>query len=252
MNYPGRVIKKGEKNADVVMAIQRQLNLKGLGPLEVDGEFGPLTESAVKEFQSQHVDAYGVPLVFDGLVGSVTWSVLFGSDTTESGTEKLRSALLEKAVSMAESQLGILEEPPGSNRGVMVEQFQSRAGISPGDPWCAAFVYWCFAEAAGAAGLSNPLPRTGSCMYHWDHAKGHRIVKQRATNDPSLLMPGHIFIINHGNYRGHTGIVTSVKNGYVQTIEGNSNTGGSREGVGVVSLSRKIVSINQGFIDYSR
>ncbi|MEL7589403.1 MAG: CHAP domain-containing protein [Prolixibacteraceae bacterium] len=251
MQYPGRVIKKGEKDAEIVRVIQRQLNLKGLGPLEIDGQFGPLTESAVKEFQSQHVDAYGIPLVFDGVIGSVTWSVLFENETTEPEGNRSGSVLLNKAVSIAESQLGTMEDPPGSNRGMMVEQYQSRAGISPGDPWCAAFVYWCFSEAAGAAGVPNPLPRTGSCMYHWDHARGRRILKNKATNNPALLIPGHIFIINHGNYRGHTGIVTSVKNGYIQTVEGNSNTGGSREGLAVVSLSRKIVSINQGFIDYN-
>jgi peptidoglycan hydrolase-like protein with peptidoglycan-binding domain len=32
-----------------VTTVQKQLNKKGFGPLAVDGDFGALTESAVKE-----------------------------------------------------------------------------------------------------------------------------------------------------------------------------------------------------------
>jgi hypothetical protein len=37
----------------------------------------------------------------------------------------------------------------------------------------------------------------------------------------------------------------------ITTLEGNANTGGSREGVGVFRLTRKINGINKGFIDYA-
>jgi hypothetical protein len=48
------------------------------------------------------------------------------------------------------------------------------------------------------------------------------------------------------------GLVREVTGGTLVTIEGNTNDGGSREGVGVFQRgSRKIVSINKGFIDYS-
>lgn len=50
---------------------------------------------------------------------------------------------------------------------------------------------------------------------------------------------------------GHTGIVTSVSGGYIHTIEGNSNNNGSREGIGVFELTRKIKSIENGFIDFN-
>ncbi|MNL84947.1 hypothetical protein D3C87_2130830 [compost metagenome] len=51
---------------------------------------------------------------------------------------------------------------------------------------------------------------------------------------------------------GHTGIVEKVENGFVQTIEGNSNSDGSRNGIGVFRLRfRKINSIEKGFIIYN-
>jgi hypothetical protein len=56
--------------------------------------------------------------------------------------------------------------------------------------------------------------------------------------------------MDHGGGKGHTGIVTSRNGGYINTIEGNSNDGGSREGLGVFTLERKITTITKGFILY--
>jgi hypothetical protein len=52
----------------------------------------------------------------------------------------------------------------------------------------------------------------------------------------------------HGNVSGaarvkHVGFVEGVEGGFVQTVEGNTNKGGSREGGGVYKLRRKISSI---------
>jgi len=73
--------------------------------------------------------------------------------------------------------------------------------------------------------------------------------------DPSLALPGFIFIIDTGSPggAGHTGLVEKVDGGMLVTIEGNTNEGGSREGIGVFRRSkRKILDINKGFIDYRR
>ena len=72
-----------------------------------------------------------------------------------------------------------------------------------------------------------------------------------AFDDPTLIRPGAIFIVDHGGGKGHTGLVTQVLAGEVGTIEGNTNSRGSREGDGVYDKTRTIASINVGFIDYS-
>ena len=47
-------------------------------------------------------------------------------------------------------------------------------------------------------------------------------------------------------------MVLEVANGRLVTVEGNTNDNGSREGIGVFRRdSRKISTINKGFIDYS-
>ena len=71
-----------------------------------------------------------------------------------------------------------------------------------------------------------------------------------AKNNVSQVKVGSIFIINHGNGMGNTGIVTNRNGGSINTIEGNSNPSGSSNGIGVFALQRKIANINKGFILY--
>jgi CHAP domain len=60
---------------------------------------------------------------------------------------------------------------------------------------------------------------------------------------------GDIFIMDFGGGHGHTGFVTKVYEGRIETLEGNSNADGSREGYEVCSKpnGRPISSI-KGFI----
>lgn len=250
MNYPGKTIKKGENDQSIVRLIQDHLNKRGFGPIEVDGDFGSHTETAVKEFQSLARDSNGNPLVIDGKIGPISWATLFAVNIGTTVPVSEENALFVKVLEIASSEVGVMEDPPGSNRGPRVEQYLKSAGCLPGDPWCASFVYWCFNEASKSLGLTNPLVRTGSCMTHWSNTPGRKISHSKAMNNPQLVKPGFIFIIDHGNWKGHTGIVKTAENGYINTIEGNTNIAGSREGLGVAELQRKIITINAGFIDY--
>jgi hypothetical protein len=58
--------------------------------------------------------------------------------------------------------------------------------------------------------------------------------------------------MDFGGGAGHTGLVVGIQSGKLVTIEGNTNDGGSREGVGVFQRTgRTIGSINKGFIEYA-
>jgi hypothetical protein len=147
-----------------------------------------------------------------------------------------------------------MEKPPGSNAGPEVEQYQASVGLKRGDPWCAAFEYFCFAKASEKLGRSNPMIKTGGVLDHWDGALKNGIPVVLATDageNPELLKPGMLFIMSTGGGNGHTGIVEKVIGGRLVTVEGNTSLAGSREGIGVFRRdTRKIVSINKGFIDY--
>jgi len=123
MDYPNRMIKKGDTDKAIVKAIQRQLNLKNCGPLTVDGDFGEITKSAVKLFQTRHTDASGQALKADGVVGALTWYQLFESTLT---LETAPNSLLGKALEIAATQIGVLENPLYSNRGTKVDQYKTR------------------------------------------------------------------------------------------------------------------------------
>lgn len=249
MNYPKRIIQKGETDKKIVKAIQTQLNACGCGPITVDGDFGNKTVSAVKLFQSTRRDKNGNPLIADGKIGAITWEALFGSDTVISNNTPpniFLTTLIEKAT----AEIGVMENPQGSNSGPRVNQYLSSVGLDPGYYWCAAFVYFCAQQAATSLGRANPLYKTAGCLAHWNNTTATKVLTADAVANNSLVKVGSIFIMNFGSGMGHTGIVTAVNGGFIKTIEGNSNNDGSRNGIGVFELERKINSIQKGFIIY--
>ena len=60
-----------------------------------------------------------------------------------------------------------------------------------------------------------------------------------------------VFVLATGGGKGHVGIVKEVNGVVLTTIEGNTNDGGSREGIGVFERKgRRIADINLGFVNY--
>ena len=262
MQYPGRIIKAGEQDKKVVKLLKRQLN-KALGigndpALRLDPDeptFGPRMKQTVKLFQARNVDAAGRPLKQDGEVGSLTWSALFGNEavpTSDRASDQLLAAALQ--IASGEEAKQVREVPKNSNRGPQVDEYLQRVGVSPGNAWCCAFVYWCVDEAAQATARANPLIKTAGCLDHWNRAPAQgarRILRQQAVGNPESVKSGMIFIMDHGKGLGHTGLVETVAGGLLTTIEGNTDASKTREGGGVYRLTRKIAEINKGYIDYA-
>jgi hypothetical protein len=253
--FPGRTLRVGALDAASVLAVQQRLNSLGCGPIEVDGVFGQQTLDAVELFQARSMDAFGAPLPVDGLVGPMTWAALFGNVISEV-THSTSPLLLETLV-VAARELGVREEPVGSNRGPRVDQYVRSAGLDPAGhyPWCACFVYWCFDQAAAALGLKNPVVRTAGVLEHWNEAADlgdvRRLANAECIAEPQLVQPGMIFVILLSSGNGHTGLVEGVRGMLLTTLEGNTNDGGSREGIGVLRRTTRRISQMRGFIDYS-
>lgn len=149
------------------------------------------------------------------------------------------SAIGEEAIRQAGSQLGVTEAT-GHNDGVAVEKYLASVGLGKGYSWCMAFVYWCFKEAAKKLGIPNPLLQTGGVKAEWDSSRGTR------TTVPSV---GAQFFIIHTDGTGHTGICGSgflLESGIAtsfHTIEGNTNSNGSREGTAVLRKTRHLSEV---------
>jgi len=88
-------------------------------------------------------------------------------------------------------------------------------------------------------------------MTHWNSSPAKKILASDAINNPMLVKPGQIFIINTGGTHGHTGIIERVDGGFIHTIEGNTDPAGSSNGIGVFRNTRKIAKINKGFLEYA-
>lgn len=257
--FPGRVIRKGHPDAAVVHAIQDALVAAGVvlpGLQDEAGTFGDATVSAVKFFQVRSNDAQGRPLKVDGVVGPVTWAALFGPAgvSAEPDSRSFPAAVID----IAAGEIGVVEDPRGSNRGRQVDEYIRAAGLDPTKgsfPWCVAFVFWCFQQAADRAERPNPMPRTAGVLDHWAKAArvagARRIRRADAIRDPLLVRAGQVFVIDTGGGTGHSGFVEAVSGGTLQTIEGNTNDDGSRDGFGVFRRRvRNVPSVNVGFIDY--
>lgn len=262
MKYPGRTIKMGEANAAVVKALKTALNkalvLRAGEAIRLDADnpsFGPRMKQAVQLFQARNLDVQGQPLKIDGEVGALTWAALFGAarvPQADTVVDPFLGEVLAQAGAAADAE--VREVPKNSNRGPEVDEYLKRAGVPVGLAWCCAFTYWCFDEAAGAGQRDNPMFRTAGCLMHWNKAEScgaRRIAARDAVANPALVMPGMVFIMDFGGGLGHTGFVERVEGGFIHTIEGNTDASQGREGGGVYRLTRKLASINKGFIDYA-
>ncbi len=263
MNFPGRLIQQGEADRATVAAIQQALAALGYGPFTA-GVFDAQMAATVRLFQSQHVDREGRPLGADGVVGPMTWGAIFGGNTVPpKQVSNTTSALAQHVLTIARAQIGVMEQPVGSNRGPQVDQYLERAGIDPVHStadqryWCMAFAYWCVDAAAGQLGVPNPLAHTAGVLDQWNRCAGRpgvtRIDASAARANYGVVEPGQILILDHGGGLGHTGIVSAVDGPHLTVVEGNANaSANSRNGIGVFETNRRTVNDPEvkGFIDY--
>lgn len=147
--------------------------------------------------------------------------------------------LAQSSLEVATRQIGVTEIPKGSNAGPEVEIYLKSVGLTKGYSWCMAFVYWCVLEASKKTGIPNPLKKTAGVLSQWNNRPELR------RRNPE---PGFVFIMDYGKGLGHTGFVEKVlPGGKIQTIEGNTNADGSREGYAVCRRIRSI-STCKGFL----
>lgn len=124
------------------------------------------------------------------------------------------------------SQVGVREIPAGSNWGPAVKQYLHSVKINFPAAWCAAFVHWCLDSAGipNAVTAWSPTAQNSKNLI-WYHNKFYE--------DPQ---PGDVFCLWFPKLRriAHTGFYDHRINASIyQTVEGNTNEAGSREGDGV-------------------
>jgi hypothetical protein len=149
---------------------------------------------------------------------------------------------------LAQNQGGV---EVGNNSGAFVNKIQRSVGITDGQPWCMAFIYYVFDEFSKKMGIPNPVYKTGSVLTEWEKTGGKKITADQARSNFSLVKPGQIMIATREG-GGHAGIVTAVdyNDKKFTTVEGNVRINKNRtQGVG--GYNRSVLTTGLiGFIDY--
>jgi hypothetical protein len=225
-----------------VERVQEWLTLNDIAVV-IDGQFGPATEYAVGRLQSRR----GLPKT--GQVDTATYEEL---------TEKLHRALAPPtspsssfgAAVVAAARQHRSERPRevgGVNRGPWVRVYME-GNDGPAFLWCAGFACFMVRQAAWHLDVPVPLRPTFSCdVLSQDAQTDGRFVAERDIDNgvTSLddLPRGSFFVQRRtANDWNHVGIVVAAGDQVIETIEGNTNEGGSREGYEVCVRIRNLKS----------
>lgn len=145
----------------------------------------------------------------------------------------VKVTLGQLAVQKARESLGVREDKPYRNRGKWIDIYTGFLGLV-GVPWCAAFVAFKIHQAAKQMGIKSRWPKApwaASCdaVYRWALRNGLILAKPE---------PGCVFLVGSPADYTHMGFVERVRGMMCDTLEGNTNDDGSREGYEVCARSR--------------
>jgi hypothetical protein len=239
---PTTPLKRGASGSKVKQ-VQEWLTLHGYGTA-IDGDFGPATEAALKAFQQKQEDEAEGPGAWEyGEVNEATWRTLVAPLATVIAHRRVPIwPGAENILSAAQVHLAAKPcEVGGPNSGPWVRLYMD--GHEGKDwPWCAGFATYVLRQALG-----HDKRRTFSC----DELAAKAQVSGRfkmAGGSVATVRAGDLFIIRRAAQEGatllrgadwtHCGIVTAVGAEHFETVEGNTNQGGSREGTEVCKRVR--------------
>jgi hypothetical protein len=153
--------------------------------------------------------------------------------------------LSQALVTVATQEIGT-KELGTSNTGVRVNEYKAATDLPPAKswPWCAAFVCWCVREALKLTGIKESKgfkrPRTASAwgFEAWSLAQDATTHTKRLHRGD--IQAGDIVVFTFS----HIGIaIASPVDGMIKTIEGNTNSAGSREGGAVMKKLRRVEQV---------
>ena len=215
----------------------------------IDGDFGPATEQAVINFQKAH-GLQQTGIVDQNLFSILTTPLKKAFENTIQGNG-LRELVVNTAKNHAQNNPYELVIKNQSNSGPWVRSYMDGNEGSSWF-WCMGFAQMIIDQATSIQGknFKNLMPLTYSCDTVGSTGLQKKILTryQTARNNPSLIQPGDLFLLQKSTYDWyHTGIVIGVHGDVIETIEGNTNAEGSSNGNAVLN---KIRNFKQSKIDF--
>lgn len=147
----------------------------------------------------------------------------------------------QRALLVAERELGVREDPAGSNTGARVKQYQAAATPgTTGYPWCAAYVTWTLRQVGWKVKFANM-----AYVPAW-------VAAAHSGRYPFFVIPaseveaGDIACYDwqHDRVADHIGWARGpVRNGKIATIEGNTSQGNQSNGGQVQHRERNVSDV---------
>jgi hypothetical protein len=148
---------------------------------------------------------------FAGVLGQATATAASAGAAPVAAAGGSRGAQM---VALAQAELGVTEQPPGSNNSPRIAEYRTATAGSGVGPWCNYFVSWIAKQSGAPLGEQGQGFGLVSATWDWAQRTG------RAIPAGSTPQPGDL-IVWDGR---HIGMVEAVlPDGRVQTIEGNSS-----------------------------
>ena len=142
------------------------------------------------------------------------------------------SDIVKKAV----NEIGVKENPTGSNRVKYNTAYYGREVSGSAYPWCCAFIWWVFREC-GASRLFFNGKKSAYCptVEAWGKAEG--LTVERSKGKPGDIV---LFDFYGKGISGHIGIIEKVVGNKYQTIEGNTSSTSDDNGGAVMRRTRPL------------
>ena len=234
-------IQKGDHGPEVKL-IQEMLCFQRYSVV-IDGDYGPATAHAVDIFQKDlHIFSP------EGVVDDNTYAELMSPLTCLGEVKPFDGTLNDAIIDIAHKHLMVHPiEIGGQNKGPFV-RFYMQGKDGTAYPWCAGFVSTVVLQAFKAI---NKVPQN----FRYQMSTNLMLLDARR-NSTVVTVPvaGGIFLVmkkDDNTQVEHAGLIISYDStkGIIETIEGNTNDDGSREGYEVCSRIRQIT--NKYFINLS-
>jgi peptidoglycan hydrolase-like protein with peptidoglycan-binding domain len=193
----------------------------------IDGRYGPATAEAVRQFQALR----GLPQT--EVVDRVTFERLLQPLTTALSTLEVDGRSLG-ALIVAYAEQHLMQRPReigGQNMGPWVRLYmKGKQGTER--PWCAGFACFVVGQASSTMSVPTPIRMCVSCdLLAADAKKRAVFLPEAKVGSPTDVPPGSLFLSRRTPHDWvHTGLVVDTRNETFDSIEGNTNDAGDREG----------------------
>ena len=142
---------------------------------------------------------------------------------------------VSEILALAKEQIGVTENPPGSNTVKYNTAYYGRKVSGSSYPWCCVFIWWLFYKC-DASDLFYGGEKTASCTTLMRYAKNHRLWVTSGYKPGDLIF----YNFNSDSSAEHIGICESATSKTVTCIEGNTSIESNDNGGKVMQRTRNL------------